>query len=197
MRQPAGPPRAAVARADRRSPSRSTAATSATPCSTCSAATSCGPRRRKGCADRGRSIKHGLRTALIPMATFFAYEFALLFVGATFTEKIFGWHGMGEYFVDSVTKNDVNSVAGVTLFVAVLVLIAGLPVRRRLRGARSARARLSRHDGSAAARSSSRRPDGRRAGSRARARLVGGASSASAWRWSAWPSWCCCSRSPT
>jgi peptide/nickel transport system permease protein len=70
-------------------------------------------------------IKHGLRTALIPMATFFAYEFALLFVGATFTEKIFGWHGMGEYFVDSVTKNDVNSVAGVTLFVAVLVLIAG------------------------------------------------------------------------
>ena len=70
-------------------------------------------------------ITHGLRTALIPMATFFAYEFALLFVGATFTEKIFGWHGMGEYFVDSVTKNDVNSVAGVTLFVAILVLIAG------------------------------------------------------------------------
>jgi peptide/nickel transport system permease protein len=70
-------------------------------------------------------IKHGLRTALIPMATFFAYQFALLFVGATFTERIFGWHGMGEYFVDSVTKNDVNSVAAVTLFVAVLVLIAG------------------------------------------------------------------------
>jgi peptide/nickel transport system permease protein len=70
-------------------------------------------------------IKHGLRTALIPMATFFAYEFALLFVGATFTERIFGWHGMGEYFVDSVTKNDVNSVAAVTLFVAILVLIAG------------------------------------------------------------------------
>ena len=70
-------------------------------------------------------ITHGLRTALIPMATFFAYEFALLFVGATFTERIFGWHGMGEFFVDSVTKNDVNSVAAVTLFVAVLVLIAG------------------------------------------------------------------------
>jgi peptide/nickel transport system permease protein len=70
-------------------------------------------------------VKHGLRTALIPMATFFAYQIALLFVGATFTEKIFGWHGMGEFFVDSITKNDVNSVAGVTLFVAVLVLLAG------------------------------------------------------------------------
>ena len=76
------------------------------------------------------------------MATFFAYEFALLFVGATFTEKIFGWHGMGEYFVDSVTKNDVNSVAAVTLFVAILVLIAGFLVRRRLRRARPAGARL-------------------------------------------------------
>jgi peptide/nickel transport system permease protein len=70
-------------------------------------------------------VKHGLRTALIPMATFFAYQFALLFVGATFTEKIFGWHGMGEFFVDSITKNDVNAVAGVTLFVAILVLVAG------------------------------------------------------------------------
>ena len=79
----------------------------------------------KGLRRRTALVKHGLRTALIPMATFFAYEFALLFVGATFTEKLFGWHGMGEYFVDSVTKNDVNSVAGVTLFVGVLVLLAG------------------------------------------------------------------------
>jgi peptide/nickel transport system permease protein len=81
--------------------------------------------RAKGLRRGPALIRHGLRTALIPMATFFAYQFALLFVGATFTEKIFGWHGMGEYFVDSVTKNDVNSVAAVTLFVAVLILIAG------------------------------------------------------------------------
>ncbi|MEO8465297.1 MAG: ABC transporter permease [Gammaproteobacteria bacterium] len=81
--------------------------------------------RAKGLPRTQALIKHGLRTALIPMATFFAYQFALLFVGATFTEKIFGWHGMGEYFVDSVIKNDVNSVAAVTLFVAILVLIAG------------------------------------------------------------------------
>jgi len=81
--------------------------------------------RAKGLSRTRALITHGLRTALIPMATFFAYEFALLFVGATFTERLFGWHGMGEFFVNSVTKNDVNSVAGVTLFVGVLVLIAG------------------------------------------------------------------------
>ncbi|MEY2397298.1 MAG: glutathione transport system permease protein [Actinomycetota bacterium] len=80
----------------------------------------------KGLRRRDALIKHGLRTALIPMATFFAYEFGLLLTGAVFTEKIFGWHGMGEWFVDSVTKNDVNTVAVVTAFSAVLVLIAGM-----------------------------------------------------------------------
>ena len=108
-------------------------------------------------------IKHGLRTALIPMATFFAYQFALLFVGATFTEKIFGWHGMGEFFVDSVTKNDVNSVAAVTLFVARAGPDRRLSVRRRLRGTRPAGPRLTRctsppDPAKTAAASSSRRP---------------------------------------
>ena len=43
-----------------------------------------------------------LRTALIPMATLFAYGVAGLFTGAVFTEKIFGWHGVGEWFVQGV-----------------------------------------------------------------------------------------------
>jgi peptide/nickel transport system permease protein len=80
----------------------------------------------KGMRRREVLIRHGLRTALIPMATFFAYEFGLLLTGATFTEVIFGWHGMGEWAVQSITRNDVNAVAAVTLFDAVLVLIAGM-----------------------------------------------------------------------
>jgi peptide/nickel transport system permease protein len=60
------------------------------------------------------------------MATFFAYEFGLLLTGATFTEKIFGWHGMGEWLIDSVSTNDVNAVVAVIMFVAILVLIAGM-----------------------------------------------------------------------
>jgi peptide/nickel transport system permease protein len=80
----------------------------------------------KGLRRRRALTKHALRTALIPAVTFFAYDFGLLLVGATFTEKIFGWHGMGEWFVDSVTRQDVNAVAAVSCFVAILVLIAGL-----------------------------------------------------------------------
>ena len=80
----------------------------------------------KGLRRRKALVKHGLRTALIPMATFFAYSFGLLLTGATFTEKIFGWHGMGEWFVDAIGFNDLNSVAAMVLFSAVLILIAGL-----------------------------------------------------------------------
>jgi peptide/nickel transport system permease protein len=80
----------------------------------------------KGLRRRTALIKHGLRTALIPMATFFAYSFGLLLTGATFTEKIYGWHGMGEWFIDSISKNDVNVVAAVIVFSAVLILLAGL-----------------------------------------------------------------------
>jgi len=80
----------------------------------------------KGLRRRKALIKHGLRTALIPMATFFAYSFGLLLTGATFTEKIFAWHGMGEWFIDAINTNDVNVVAAVIVFQAVLILLAGL-----------------------------------------------------------------------
>jgi peptide/nickel transport system permease protein len=82
--------------------------------------------RAKGLSRRRALLRHGLRTALIPAVTFFTYQFGLLLIGAAFTEKIFAWHGMGEWFIDSVSKSDVNVVAAVMLFAAVLVLVAGL-----------------------------------------------------------------------
>ncbi|MBV9870024.1 MAG: ABC transporter permease [Frankiaceae bacterium] len=82
--------------------------------------------RAKGLRRRAALTRHALRTALIPSITIFVYSFALIFVGATFTEIIFGWHGMGELLVTSIQSNDTNAVAAVTLFVAVLVLLAGM-----------------------------------------------------------------------
>jgi len=81
--------------------------------------------RAKGLSRSKALIKHALRTALIPMGTFFAYQFALIFIGSIFVEKIFTWHGMGEWFVQSIQKNDVNATAAIGMFVAILVLIAG------------------------------------------------------------------------
>lgn len=81
--------------------------------------------RAKGLTKREALFKHGLRVAILPMATFFAYSFGLLIAGAAFTESIFGWYGMGEWFIRAVNTNDINSVAAIVLFTAVLVLFAG------------------------------------------------------------------------
>ncbi|GAA0943341.1 ABC transporter permease [Nonomuraea longicatena] len=79
----------------------------------------------KGLRRRTALFKHALRTALIPAATYFAFAFGTLLTGATFTEKIFSWHGMGAWLVDSIHQHDVNAVAAVSTFAAVCVLVAG------------------------------------------------------------------------
>jgi peptide/nickel transport system permease protein len=82
--------------------------------------------RAKGLTRRRALFKHGLRTALIPLATLFAYGLSGLVVGAIFVEKIFGWHGMGEWVVLGISTQDTNVVAAITLFTALAILLAGL-----------------------------------------------------------------------
>ncbi len=82
--------------------------------------------RAKGLSRRQALFKHGLRTALIPMATLFAYGVGGLVTGAVFVEKIFGWHGMGEWVVQGIASQDTNIVVAFTVFTGVTVLLAGL-----------------------------------------------------------------------
>jgi glutathione transport system permease protein len=82
--------------------------------------------RAKGLTRRRALFKHGLRTALIPLATLFAYGVSGLVVGAVFVERIFGWHGMGEWVVLGIATQDTNIVATITLFSGLAILLAGL-----------------------------------------------------------------------
>jgi len=82
--------------------------------------------RAKGLTRRQALFKHGLRTALIPLATLFAYGVSGLVVGAVFVEKIFGWHGMGEWVVQAISNQDTHIVATITLFTGAALLFAGL-----------------------------------------------------------------------
>ncbi len=82
--------------------------------------------RAKGLTRRQALFKHGLRTALIPMATLFAYSVGGLFTGAVFVEKIFGWHGMGEWVIQGISTQDTNIVVAITVFTGVTILLAGL-----------------------------------------------------------------------
>ncbi|MCV7170263.1 ABC transporter permease [Mycobacterium manitobense] len=82
--------------------------------------------RAKGLTRRQALFKHGLRTALIPMATLFAYGMSGVVTGAVFIEKIFGWHGMGEWAVQGIATQDTNIIAAVSVFTGAVVLLAGL-----------------------------------------------------------------------
>jgi peptide/nickel transport system permease protein len=82
--------------------------------------------RAKGLTRRQALFRHGLRTALIPMATLFAYGVGALVTGSVFVEKIFGWHGMGEWVVQGIATQDTNIVVAFTVFSGLMVLLAGL-----------------------------------------------------------------------
>jgi peptide/nickel transport system permease protein len=78
--------------------------------------------RAKGLRESKAVMKHALRTALIPTGTYFAFSVATMFVGATFTERIFSFPGIGQYGVDTITNRDVFGVVAVTAFAGVCVL---------------------------------------------------------------------------
>ena len=82
--------------------------------------------RAKGLTRRQALFRHGLRTALIPMATLFAYGISGLVTGAVFVEKIFGWHGMGEWFVQGIAAQDTTIVVAFTVFSGTTILLGGL-----------------------------------------------------------------------
>ena len=72
--------------------------------------------------------RHALKNALIPFVTVLGVDIASLLSGLVFTEKIFGWPGIGSLAVDSVRNLDVPMIMGTVLFSAFLVVLAGLGI---------------------------------------------------------------------
>ncbi len=84
--------------------------------------------RARGVSERAVVAKHALKNALIPAVAVLGAEFASLLSGLIFTEKIFGWPGIGSLAVDSVTNQDVPMIMGTVLFAALMVVGANLVV---------------------------------------------------------------------
>lgn len=82
--------------------------------------------RAKGLRERIVIIKHAMRNALIPLITIVVFQIPGIFGGATITETVFNWPGMGFLYVFALGAND-YPVAMAFLFIsAVLVVIASL-----------------------------------------------------------------------
>lgn len=82
--------------------------------------------RAKGLTKPQAVRKHALRTSLIPVATQLAFTIPTVFTGGILTESIFGWNGMGRYFTDTISKNDVHGVVAIAAFGAVLTAIGAI-----------------------------------------------------------------------
>lgn len=82
--------------------------------------------RAKGLTRAQAIRRHALRTSLIPVATSVAFSLPAIFTGAILTETIFVWHGMGEYFIQTLMKNDIHGVVAVAAFGAVMTAIGAI-----------------------------------------------------------------------
>lgn len=82
--------------------------------------------REKGLKESRIVIRHGLRNALIPVVTTIGMNLPFIVGGAVVTEQIFGWPGIGTLMVQSINARDYPCIMGITVFIAIVVLIGNL-----------------------------------------------------------------------
>jgi peptide/nickel transport system permease protein len=84
--------------------------------------------RARGLPEHQVLGKHALKNATIPLITVLGMDFASLLSGLIFTEKIFGWPGIGSLAIDSVFNQDAPMIMGTVMFSAFVVVIANIVV---------------------------------------------------------------------
>ncbi|MEV4220669.1 ABC transporter permease [Nonomuraea sp. NPDC049725] len=72
--------------------------------------------------------RFALRPALNPVLSLIALVFAYAIVNGFLVEAVFNWPGLGRYAVDSIFSSDTPAIAGVTLLVALVYVLANLVV---------------------------------------------------------------------
>ncbi|WPF69666.1 ABC transporter permease [Corynebacterium sp. 21KM1197] len=82
--------------------------------------------RAKGLTRNQAVRRHALRTSIIPVATSVAFSIPGIFTGAVMTEQIFAWNGMGQYFIQTISRNDVHGATAVAAFSALMVGISAI-----------------------------------------------------------------------
>jgi peptide/nickel transport system permease protein len=82
--------------------------------------------RIKGLPESMVTWKHAFRNALIAPLTTAGMLFAGLINGAVIIENVFGWPGVGRLSIEAVTGRDFPIVQGITMMVAVFVLLINL-----------------------------------------------------------------------
>ena len=82
--------------------------------------------RAKGLREYAVILKHAARNAMIPLITVVVFQIPGIFSGATLTETIFNYPGIGRLFVESLNRDDWPIVMAILFITAILVVIATL-----------------------------------------------------------------------
>lgn len=82
--------------------------------------------RAKGLSDRVVTIRHALRTALIPIITILGLNFGFILSGAVIVETVFAWPGIGRYLIDGINGRDFPVVQATVLLIAIGFVIGNL-----------------------------------------------------------------------
>ena len=84
--------------------------------------------RAKGLRWRRVVVVHTLRNSLIPVVTAAGPILGFLITGSFIIEQIFAIPGVGRYYVTAVTGRDYSVVMGLTVLLALIVIVANLVV---------------------------------------------------------------------
>lgn len=82
--------------------------------------------RAKGLRERVVIAKHALRNALIPIITIVVFQIPGVFSGATLTETIFSYPGIGRLYFDALSQSDWPIMMIILFITAILVVVATL-----------------------------------------------------------------------
>jgi peptide/nickel transport system permease protein len=82
--------------------------------------------RAKGVDSRTLLLRHALRNAVIPMITIVALDFGAIAGGATITEGVFAWPGLGLLFIDSLNRRDYPVLIAMLMLSAFFVIAFNL-----------------------------------------------------------------------
>jgi peptide/nickel transport system permease protein len=72
--------------------------------------------------------RHALKNAGLPVITLIGIEFAFLIGGLVVTETVFNLPGVARYLVDAIQFRDYPVVQNLTMFIAIVVVLANLTV---------------------------------------------------------------------
>lgn len=82
----------------------------------------------KGVPKKTVIIKHALRNSLIPVVTVVGLQFGTMLGGATITETVFSWPGIGRLIVNAIQSKDTPLVMGGVIMLTITFTIMNLLV---------------------------------------------------------------------